>query len=309
MSPPRRQPPEYRQRSYLEAPEDGSRRSPRTLHAGVAAVFPNANSRRLAAWIRDVRADSAAAPEVLLFLVLLCGARLSLARDSVAEILEELWTWLTGPPRDMPRELADLLIESLAPALTRVVESTGWRFGPGGRGLKRSGRPPETRAAWAAALLVDDQMRRSGDSPIRAQKLALPLVAVLLERDVPLASELYRARRRLRRPDLSALTAAAVARYETWLEREGTQCRDPRPAPADADATAAWRKRHGALTRFLGMFGPEQLARLILDEIPQDLWAPFLAAKPAPRTRPRTNSRESPQVAQPRRPADAPRKR
>lgn len=272
-------------------------------------MFPDANPRRLSQWVRDAHTRTAAEVEPLLFLALLCGTRLWVERDTVTGFLEELWRWLTGAPRRMPRELADVLIEALAPDLTRVVEARGWRFGEGGRGIKQPGRPPEARAAWAAALVIESHLVRTGASPASARELAILLVAVLLGRGAVEPSEFYRARRRLGKPDASALGRAVMERYEIWLAREGVQLRDPLPSPEDADAIAAWRDRHRALTQLLGMYGTDKFARLILAEMPEGSWTPFLDVKPAPTSPARAKSSGSSPAGRPRPRTGAARKR
>ena len=221
----------------------------------------------------------------MLLMALLSGVRLHVARDNLVSVVEHLWSWLTSHPRHMPPPLADLVIEALSPELKRVIEGRGWRFGADGAPIRKRGRPLEARAAWTAVLFVESELRRGGTPAGAARELALTLIAVLLGRRSVEAPERYRARKPMGNPDPSSLALAIRERYETWLEREGVQLRDPAPDRADGQAYATWRKRHRALTQLLGMYGAPEFARLLLSQLPAHLWTPFLRVEAAAETR------------------------
>jgi hypothetical protein len=264
----------YRRRSALEAKAPAVK-IPRTLEAGVLSVFPDANPRRLAAWLDEARAAGAAEPEPLLFLILVVGVRLRVSRDEVVAVFEDLWTWLAAPPRLMQPELAELVIEALTPELRRAIKRRGWRFGPGGELTRRQGRPPEARAAWTAALIAENHFVANGAQQTKARTLAISLAAVLLGRQAVEAPEFYRSRRRMGVPDPSELASAIIERYEEWLSRHAKQLRDPAPLAEQADLHLAWRGRHRPLAQLVGMYGAEKFARLIFEEIREELWVPF----------------------------------
>jgi len=264
----------YRRRSALQARVPPSE-IPHTLEGGVLSVFPDTNPRRLAAWLDETRAAAATESELLLFLVLIAGVRLRVGRDELVPVFENLWTWLTSAPRRMPPALAELVIEALTPELKRAIERRGWRFGPGGELIKRRGRPPEARAAWTAALLAEHHLVAHGALAPKARTLATSLAAVLLGRESVESPEFYRTRHRIGIPDPSRLDRAIRERYETWLAQHAIQVRDPAAPNEEVELRAAWRERHRPLTQFLGSYGAEQFARLILEEIPEAFWAPF----------------------------------
>jgi hypothetical protein len=272
----RRQLPAFRRRSAMEAPVPLSE-VPRTLEAGVLHVFPDANPRRLAAWLKEVVEYPGVEREFLLFVALLAGIRLRVTREDLAQVLEGLWAWLTSMPKRLKPELADLLLEALAPALTAAVEQRGWQFGSAGKRVRRQGRPPASRAVWTTALLADCYLQQAGVAGARARELAVSLAAVLLGRQEAGVSELYRARGLPRRPDPKKLLAAIEERFADWLGREAMQQHDPAPEEDDATEFAGWRARHRPLTQVLGMYGTERFAQLILEELPDDLWRPFAA--------------------------------
>jgi hypothetical protein len=271
--PPRTLPP-YRRRSALAAGH-AAPKAPGTLEAGILSAYPDANPRRLEEWAGRVVGETAAEPEPLLFMALICGVRLEIERDDAESILEQLWAWLTSPPRRMPHKLADLLVEAWSTELRRIVETRGWRFGHAGRPINRQGRPPEARAAWTVALLVERQLLASGVPPAPARELACALAAVLLGRRAVASAEIYRARKRIGNPDPTGLAAAIMGRYESWLRSEAAQLRDPAPSE-DPDSLAEWRARHRRLAQLVGIYGAGKFARLVLREIPAELWAPFL---------------------------------
>ena len=278
-----RQPPlAYRRRPVLAA-RLAAPVPPGTLQGGAGWAFPDSNPGRLAAWVESVRAIEGVEAEPLLLMTLLSGVRLQVARDELVSVLEQLWSWLTSRPRNMPHPLADLVVEALSPELKRVIESRGWRFGTDGEPVRKRGRPLEARAAWTAALLVEGELRRTGKiAATTARELALALVAVLLGRRNVEPPELYRARKRMGNPEPSDLALAIRERYETWLEREGVQSRNPAPDRADAAAYAAWRRRYIALPQFVGLYGAPGFAQLVLQDIPPKVWALFLSVE-APR--------------------------
>ena len=250
---------------------------PGTLEGGVGWAFPDSNPGRLAAGVESVRAIEGVEAEPLLLMALLSGVRLQVARDDLVSVLGQLWSWLTSRPRSLPPPLAELVIEALRPELKRVIEGRGWRFGAEGEPVRKRGRPLAARVAWTAALLVERALRRAGTRAGTPKEFALALVAVLLGRRSVEAAELYRARKRMGNPDPSSLALAIRERYETWLEREGRQLRDPAPDRADGAAYASWRASHRALTQLLGIYGAPTFAGQLLSELPAHLWTPFLS--------------------------------
>ena len=276
MTRPRRQLPSFRRRSALEASLPPSA-VPRTLGKGVLQAFPDANPGRLAAWLTEAEQQPGIESEFLLFVALMVGVRLRVTREDITQVLEELWAWLTTAPRGMKRPLADLLLEVLTPELVAVVERRGWQFGATGKRIRRRGRPPESRALWTTALLVDSHLQRAGVARKRARELAVSLAAVLSGRTDAGVSELYRTRGPRRRPDPKPLLSALQQRYEDWLQREGQHVRDPAPDQSSGEEGAAWRRRRRPLWQILGVYGAEHFARLILAQVPDKLWKPFAA--------------------------------
>ena len=188
--------------------------------------------------------------------------------------------------------LAELVIEALTPELKSAIERRGWRFGPSGDLIKRQGRPPEARAAWAAALLAENHLARRGATPAKARSLATSLAAALLGRRAIESPEFYRVRRRMGAPDPNALATAISKRYEKWLSQHAMQLRDPIPPPEQIALRLSWRERHRPLAQFVGMYGAEKFARLILEEVPDEFWTPF-------------SRMESPRIAQAQNPERA----
>jgi hypothetical protein len=274
----RRQLPAFRRRSAMEASVPLSE-IPRTLEAGVLHSFPDANPRRFAAWLKAAGEQPGVECEFVLFVALLVGVRLRVTREDLSQVLEQLWAWFTSMPKKLKPEVADLVIEALAPALAAAVEGRGWQFGATGSRIRRQGRPPESRAVWTTALLASDYFRQAGVAGAQARELATLLAAVLSGRAEAGVSELYRARGLPHRPSPRRLLKAIEERYEHWLELEGMQQRDAATEKVTAADMAAWRERHRALTQMLGMYGAERFARLVLGQMPDDLWQPFVAVR------------------------------
>src|SRR6266851_3509399 len=89
--------------------EDLSPPRTRTLLEGVLATFPAAKSDELRAWQGRVREPAEVEP--LLFAAVVCGVHFRISHPDPAVVLKRLRAWLTSPPKGMPEDLAELVIE------------------------------------------------------------------------------------------------------------------------------------------------------------------------------------------------------
>jgi hypothetical protein len=239
-----------------------------TLLRGVCEVFPLANPRRLERCLQRIAEDGGVEGEAVPFVLLLCGTAFSIEKPDVKAVLEDLWTWLTGHPRNMPAPLAELVVETLAPGLkSAATRRRGWRVGPKGRFERRPGKPPEAMGAWTAALVMKHFLELRGLPRGKATAIAIELVSVLRGRSEGAVdpTELGRSKRMIRKIDVPSLTHALFAQYDSWLIIDGRLSGDPMPETPDRRSHASWRRRHRMLPHVLVKYGARTLALLALD--------------------------------------------
>jgi hypothetical protein len=240
----------------------------------MLATFPAAKPDELRAWTE--RVPDPAEVEPLLFAAVVCGVHFRVSHPDPARVLKRLRAWLTSAPRNMPEDLAGLVIEAWTPNVSRAVRARPWTRGPRATPLDLKGRPPDARGAWAAALVVEQRLTHSGIEPAQARSLALELLGVLLGRPIGDA-EHYGVRKRCGTEALTVLSRAVAEQYESWLTLEGTRRRDPPPARDDPEMYRSWRARYRDLHHLLAVSGCEEVARITLDRLPDELWSPLEA--------------------------------
>jgi hypothetical protein len=250
----------------------------------VVRAFPGLSEAKLAAWVSEVQQTPAVEVEAeeLLFAMLLCGVRLGVYGPDIAAVQRQLWEWLTWAPRNMPAELAELVVEALTPGLAQAVERRGSKVGPSGASGLKGGRPPLGPAAWAAAVVVDRRLRSQAVKPRRARELTLALAALLLGRPSVAPYEFYRERKRRGARAVARLSLETVKQYEWWVLHDGVRQADD-ARPDDGRTYPAWRRKHRTLKWVMNEFGSESVARLALSRFSDQLWRPFL--RPATRER------------------------
>ncbi len=307
-------PPEYLKRSWADELFNPPPPEPRTLKAGICAAFPDANPKKLAAWVKKIRASTKSEPELpelLLFSALICGIHFRITHPEVVSVLEDLWKWLTWHPRNMKPDLAELLIEAWTPGVTRAVERRGWQRGwPGGPHIRARGHPPTARGAWVAALLAEHYLRETAVQ--KAVVHATALASVLLGREAE-PNEFYKFRGEIAEGVVGEIARMIAERYEWSVEQDGVRQRDfaplrfekpseeplrlmsvPRPEATLKVLTIRglvkeypeWRERHKALSATLSAFTCEGVARGVLEKIPDKLWEPLWGVREGgPKTR------------------------
>jgi hypothetical protein len=243
------------------------------LLAGVRDCYPRAPRARLEDWLETLEQRPGIEREALLFIALVCGTRFGIYLPRVEELQAELWSWLTWHPRNMRRELADILVSVLTPGLWKELRAReGWRLGPAGPRGKKAGALPVARGPWATALVVDRYLRRN-DVPARpAVEHALDLAAILTARALTDPSELRRAPRRTGIPDPAKLLGALLEQYEWWVTHDAVHSKDPAPLRSERGRHAAWRRRHRRLNVVLARYGARTLAEETVGRIPTAIW-------------------------------------
>jgi hypothetical protein len=284
MPKPRSIPLDYPRRRFGETVWGPVKSGASSLRGGVVRVFPGLSEAKLAAWVSEVQQTPGVEVEAeeLLFAMLLCGVRLGVYGPDLAAVQRELWEWLTWAPRNMPADLAELVVEALTPGLAQAVERRGSKVGPSGASGLKGGRPPLGPAAWAAAVVVDRRLRSQAVKPRRARELTLALAALLLGRPSVAPYEFYRERKRRGARAVARLSLETVKQYEWWVLHDGVRQADD-ARPDDGRTYPAWRRKHRTLKWVMNEFGSESVARLALSRFSDQLWRPFL--RPATRER------------------------
>jgi hypothetical protein len=244
-----------------------------TLEAGLLDLFPGAKREELEGWKDRIQKEADLEPNLLFFVALLCGTHYRVTRAEPKLVLEEVRAWLTSIPKSLPPQVADVVIESLAPGIERVLRARGWRSGPEDRPATVKGRPPEAPGAWAAGVLADAEFRRVGFSDPKAVKEAIAFASLLLGRAVA-SSEFYAARQASRSHPVDLLLDAIRYRYQLLQFDIGHLWLNPAPSREDQSAYQAWRERYRDLRYELAFLGCEQTAREVLGAIPGELWLP-----------------------------------
>jgi hypothetical protein len=273
MTRPRATSTAYLRRSFAQAVAGPVRSGAEDLFAGVRDCYPRAKRARLEDWLGTLEQRPGIEREALLFIALVCGTRFGIYLPRVEELQAGLWSWLTGDPRNMRPELADLLVSVLTPGLRKELRAReGWRLGPAGPRGKKVGAPPVARGAWATALLVDRYLRRN-DVPARpAVEHAHDQAAILTARALTDPAELRRAPRRTGIPDPAKLLGALLEQYEWWLTHDAVHSKDPAPLKSEHHRHADWRRRHRRLHVVLARYGARTLAEETVGRIPTAIW-------------------------------------
>lgn len=246
-----------------------------TLAEGVERVFADASPRRLEKWKKRCE-KLASGPEPILFAALLCGSHFRITQPDIPSVMGQLWTWLTQHPQNMDKELAELLIDSLTPALKQTVEKRGQKKGwPEGHFEKERGRPPKARGALVAAVLAERLLSQNGAKKGIALDLATDLAAILSGRQHVERLELYRIRKRIPQETIASLSGEIAKWYEWLLAEDGARTNDRKPESGSPEQQAEWKRRHKDLTQTLYSYGWEPLTAHILYRIPAELWHPF----------------------------------
>ena len=101
---------------------------------------------------------------------------------------QRLWKWLTWKQDSfMSPDLAELIIEALAPGIGDAIEKRGYERGwPSGEYVKEPGRPLETRGIWVAAVVIKNYLGKSKKKTTKSKVTVedvLKLITLLLGRD------------------------------------------------------------------------------------------------------------------------------
>lgn len=247
-------------------------------------LFPDTRPKELKAWKEKTRAGSIET-ELLFFTALICGAKFRVSRIDQKKAFEDLWTWLTqGLHNRMDPELAEVVIEALAPGMMKAIEERGYRRGPDGPLIKKKGRPPETRGAWVAAFVVEEYLRQMGMKSTRAKELAIEFVSILLGRKEDKGdekgkklelSEFYRTRKKAPESIVKELTNELIKEYKFMLEQDTIGSIDIKPPENEIEKFAEWNLRHKSLHSYFIRMGYEGVCSIVLARMPRYLWEPF----------------------------------
>lgn len=246
-----------------------------TLAEGIERVFADANPRRLEKWRKRCEKE-ASSPELVFFAALLCGCHFRISQPDAPSVLGQLWTWLTQHPQKMDRELAEVLIDALTPAIKQTIENRGQKKGwPEGTFERERGRPPKARGALVAAVLAERLLSQNGAKKGIALDLATDLAAILSGRQHVERLELYRLRKRIPLETIASLNGEITKWYEQFLIEDGHRTNDRKPESESPEQQVAWKRRHKNFTQTLYSYGWEQLMAHVLYRIPAKLWQPF----------------------------------
>ncbi len=246
-----------------------------TLQEGVCGCFPSIEPQAFGRW-QDALRRTNVEPEVVLFLVLVCGVQFQVYRIDPAAVMEELRRWLVSPPRGMRPQLADVVVRALAPGISGAV-SDQWRMGPASKPIALTHRPPETRAAWAAATLTEELLRQREVGVNERERLTVELLQMLLARAVE-PREYDRRWKETAGSGVHELVERLIGEYERLLVESAGRGGDPRPDPTAKKALNAWRERHRALTNVFAVGGFESGAQAVCAGVPKELWDPIRSA-------------------------------
>jgi hypothetical protein len=262
MAKKRRPVPEFKKTSYLDA-SPGWPYQCQSLSDCVLEVFPAADANSLGKWREKTGKETQ--PEPILFMAMVCGMKFRISQPDVTEALEKLWKWLTGGlHHEMDEELADVLIEVLAPQMARVIEARGYKRGwPKGEYISKKGRPPASRGAWVAAFLMERYLRNAGMKATPAKERAADFASVLLGRNSVERPEYYRFYKKAPKSNIDALTARLTEEYNHWVRQE------------ELEGRSKQQNRHEELSGVLKYIGFEAISSAALGRIPKDLWEPF----------------------------------
>jgi hypothetical protein len=253
----------------------------RTLFDYLLEVYPDkksknsvARSKILKEWYETTKAITE--PEPLLFMAAVCGAYFRISHPEIREYLEKLWIFLTqGKGNRMDHELAEILIESLAPLLERTLEMRGYKRGwPEAEYVSKKGQPPLTRGAWVSAFLIDNHLGQIGIKATKAKEIALELIAILLGREIIDNCEFYRIYRNAPKSIIPELVEKLIREYRGLVLQD--RLREDVPISGDLpDEQLKPPANNKMLQASIQTWGYAELCRLVLNRIPLDLLKPF----------------------------------
>ena len=262
---------DYVKRNFAQAVTGPIKSGAGDLLKGVLELFPKADSKRIDGWIWSLAKWPQVEPEAVLFVTLVCGTRFGIYQPEVSEILRELWEWLTWNPRNMKPELADLVVDALAPQLQRELRARkGWRVGPSGDREKKPGRPPTSRPAWVAAAAIDTHLRAKGVGALDATDRALELAAILTGREMAAPEELRHAH--MGSPSPAELSKVLTAEFEWWVAHDAVMSNKPGPSSGPQPDPLASRATHRSLPNVLARYGARSLAQEVVTRVPSGVW-------------------------------------
>lgn len=256
------------------------------LEESILQIFPDARPGELKNWLdKKEKTKAPIEKESLLFMALICGTKFRMARIEPKKVFEYLWGWLTHGVGDyrMNPEMAELVIEALAPGIMKAIEERGYKRGPGGPYIKKRGRPPESRGAWVAAFVIEEYLCQKGMKSTHAKELAVDLIAILLgrkghskekEKGIEL-SEFYRLHKKAPIDTIKKLTIELMEEYKFLLRQDGIRSKDLEPAQDEIENHADWALRHKSLQNYFKDFRYENVCSGVLTRIPHSLWEPF----------------------------------
>jgi hypothetical protein len=263
----RRPVPEFKKKSYLDASQ-GWPFQFQSLSDCVLEIFKDANPKRLGKWLTETGKETR--PEPILFMAMVCGMKFRIEQPDVTKALEDLWKWMTWGDPCLDKELAEILIEVLAPQMARVIEARGYKRGwPKGEYIIRKGRPPVSRGAWVAAFLTEKYLRNMGIKATTANKQAADFASVLMGRKSVELREYYRLRKNSPKSNIDELTERLIEEYNHWVRQDRLR--------ADSEE----QNRHESLSTELKYVGFEAICGAALGRIPANLWQPFWNIQPA----------------------------
>lgn len=255
-----------------------------SLDEGLRHLFPATRPREFKVWKEKI-GKASIETELLLFMALICGAQFRMSRPDPNKALGDLWTWLTqGLHNKMDPDLAELVIEALAPGIMKAIDQRGYRRGPDGPLIKKKGRPPETRGAWVAAFAAEEYLRQMGMKSTRAKEIAIEFIAILLGRKEDKGdekgkklelSEFYRTRKKAPESIVKELTNELIREYKFLLEQDTIGSIDIKPPENEIEKFAEWNLRHKSLHSYFIRMGYEGVCSLVLSRMPRYLWEPF----------------------------------
>jgi hypothetical protein len=176
----------------------------------------------------------------------------------------------------MDKELAEVLIDALTPAIKQTIENRGQKKGwPEGTFERERGRPPKARGALVAAVLAERLLSQNGAKKGIALDLATDLAAILSGRQHVERLELYRLRKRIPRETIASLSGEITKWHEQLQIEDGHRTNDRKPESESPEQQAEWKRRHKDFTQTLYSYGWEQLMAHVLRRLPEGIWQPF----------------------------------
>lgn len=246
----------------------------------IKEIYPDTRPKRLQEW-KETMEKEAFEPDLLLFITLICWSyfRTISPAEQLKDVQEYLYSWLAWG-EDLHRmrpDVAELVVAALTPEIRRAIEERGHQRGyPDGRFFRKSGRIPEHRGAWVAALIIADYFIKTGMKLTQAKDMAVRLISVLLQKDEDVAlREFNRYYKEAPKDIISKLTKELIQEYNFWMIQDGVHERD---LPLSQDQTqefAAWKSRHKSYPYFFKTHGRKGLSDIVLSRINPDLWKPL----------------------------------